>query len=319
MEWHEYATMRLNFPIEIQGIAMAKALLVGINDYQSAPLRGCVNDVLAMREVLIQSYGLNEHDLRVLQDGAATKAAIVEGLRWLAEPDPQSTTRLFHFSGHGTFVADQNGDEPDGRDECICPVDYETTGPMNDDTLRDLYRGCSPDTHLLLMMDCCHSGTVQRDIAHDVRYRFLPASYDEEQRIRAAARQVRDRRDAYVIEQLSDMRDRAVPQDEWERRIKEAIAQFDKKHFGQDEVPGQVVLLAACRADQTAADASLGGYHGAFSYYLVETLRSAGGRLAYGALIEQVGRTLYDRGFAQEPQLECSAASRECPFLNLSL
>ncbi len=296
-----------------------KALLVGINDYKTAPLRGCLNDVQAMCDVLVQHYGATEDHLRMLQDGAATKAAIVDGLRWLAEPDAASSTCMFFFSGHGTFVADQNGDEPDGRDECICPFDYETVGPMNDDALRDLYASFSPDAHLLLIMDCCHSGTVQRDIAHDIRYRFLPASYDEEQRIRAAARQIRDQRDAYVIEKLSDMRDRAVPQDEWERRIKDAIAKFDKKHFGQDEVQGQVVLLAACRADQTAADAPLGGYHGAFSYYLVETLRSAGGRLTYGALIEQVGRSLYDRGFAQEPQLECSAASRDCGFLGLTL
>jgi hypothetical protein len=36
-------------------------------------------------------------------------------------------------------------------------------------------------------------------------------------------------------------------------------------------------------------------------------------------LIEQAGRSLYDHGFAQQPQLDCSAASRDCGFLNLSL
>ena len=29
----------------------------------------------------------------------------------------------FHYSGHGTFTRDNNGDEVDKRDEFICPVD----------------------------------------------------------------------------------------------------------------------------------------------------------------------------------------------------
>ncbi len=89
-----------------------RALLVGINAYEDSPLRGCVNDVLRLRELLEQRYGVRDDQVRLLVDADATRAAIEEGLRWLATPDQEGepATRLFHFSGHGTFTADEDGD-----------------------------------------------------------------------------------------------------------------------------------------------------------------------------------------------------------------
>lgn len=299
-----------------------KVLLVGINDYAKAPLKGCVNDTTRVRELIEQRYGLKADGLRLLLDAAATKAAIDDGLRWLAAPGDgdKPPVRMFHFSGHGTFIADQNGDEPDGRDECIVPYDYETTGPMTDDTLHDLYSSFPANGHLLISMDCCYSGTIQRVIAEDIRYRFLENSYAEVQQMDEAMRRIQSQRDTFVIEQLSDLRERAVPQDEWERRIKQAMTSFDKKHFGEDSVNDNVVLLAACRADQTAADAGFAGsYNGALSYYLTEVLRESGPGLTYAALIDQVGSKLYANSFVQLPQLECNPANRDRPFLNYAV
>jgi hypothetical protein len=295
-----------------------KALLVGINAYSTAPLKGCVSDVLALHELLQQRYAGAEPALRLLLDDSATKTAITDGLRWLAQAEPAETApvRLFHFSGHGTYVADQNGDEPDGQDECIVPYDYLTSGPMNDDVLHELYRSFAPETHVLLTMDNCHSGTIERQVAEDIRYRFLPASYEEVQRSTAARRQLRDQRDAFVLAQLGSLREQAIPQDEFAQHVRELMDRFDKKHFGQQALDGNVVLLAACRADQTAADAAFAGtYHGAFSYALLQALRDGGDQLTYGALIDRIGRSLYESQFLQVPQLECSAANRDCAFL----
>lgn len=36
-------------------------------------------------------------------------------------------------SGHGGTQADTDGDEADGTDETICPIDYETNGQIVDD------------------------------------------------------------------------------------------------------------------------------------------------------------------------------------------
>src|SRR5689334_18262990 len=107
-----------------------KALLVGINGYAKVPLHGCINAVTRMRDVLSQRYHLSDDRLRLVTDSGATKAAITDGLRWLAQPDLDETApiRLFHFSGHGVFIPDEDNDEEDGRDECLVPYDYETAG-----------------------------------------------------------------------------------------------------------------------------------------------------------------------------------------------
>jgi hypothetical protein len=296
-----------------------KALLVGINDYATAPLKGCINDVVALRDMLQQRYVIDPSQIRILTDGEATRAAIEDGLRRLAAPDEGDTPqqRLFHFSGHGTCTADENGDEPDGRSERIVPHDYTTSGSISNKALREIYGSFAPNVRLLLLMDCCHSGTTQRRVDEDIRYRFLPHNYAEEQRIRAASRHVRDRRDAFVLDALSDLRGRSVPLDEWEERVKAAMRSFDKKRFGQEEIDGNVVLISACRADQMAAEACFGEtYHGALTYYLLDTVKRTEGKVTYDVLIGEVGRNLYGNNFTQEPQLEGRNDSREQMFLS---
>src|SRR5215216_4725233 len=116
-----------------------KALLVGINAYAGTqPLFGCVNDVKKMNNLLNGRYGLTADRTRLLLDGVATKDAITTGLSWLAECDAveQNRIRMFHFSGHGVRVPDEDGDEADGKDECLVPVDYQTAGFLYDDALK---------------------------------------------------------------------------------------------------------------------------------------------------------------------------------------
>ncbi|WP_025745856.1 caspase family protein [Kallotenue papyrolyticum] len=293
-----------------------KALLVGINAYPRIPLRGCLNDIANTNAILQQRVGGTGAMIRVLRDADATRSAIEAGLEWLAQPDAAAAVRLFHFSGHGTYVLDQDGDEPDGRDEAIVPYDYERAGAMTDDVLRQRADAFGRDVHLVVIMDCCHSGTITRVLEEDIIYRFLPNSFEEERQFDAAAQRVRERRDRYVMEQVRDLRGRAVDDEEWERRVREAMAHFDKRHFGLDKLRGNVVLLSACRADQTAADARIGNdYHGAFTYYLNEVVSQAGSAITYYALIEQVGQRLYHNKFAQVPQLECSLRHRQSVFL----
>ena len=53
--------------------------------------------------------------------------------------DAQPNDSLFlHYSGHGGQTFDLNGDEEDGLDEFICPVDYNSAGYIIDDDLKTL-------------------------------------------------------------------------------------------------------------------------------------------------------------------------------------
>lgn len=57
------------------------ALLVGINDYQYArDLKGSVNDIEQIREVLLKELGFSENRIETLLDSQATKANILAAL-----------------------------------------------------------------------------------------------------------------------------------------------------------------------------------------------------------------------------------------------
>ena len=88
--------------------ASKKALLVGINKYQlqDADLRGCINDVENMRDVLINIYRFNPENIRVLTDYRATKRDILSRLHWLIDDSVNGDELVFHYSGHGCFTGD---------------------------------------------------------------------------------------------------------------------------------------------------------------------------------------------------------------------
>lgn len=74
-----------------------------------------------------------------------------------------------HYSGHGGRLPDESGDEEDGMDETIIPIDFKRRGQIRDDDLlkyfvKPMKRGVT----VTCIMDCCHSGTVL-----DLPYQFI--------------------------------------------------------------------------------------------------------------------------------------------------
>ena len=246
-----------------------KALLVGINRYPDPAneLKGCINDVLLVRETLERHYGFTEPGgVRVLTDARATTAAILDGLAWVAEGATPGDSLVFHYSGHGSQVPDRNGDERDGLDEILCPYDLEWDHPLSDDDLATAVAGIPKGALLTVILDCCHSGTGLREPAHNgsgVRHRFLP----------------------HLIGPGNELR--------------------PVRRFGASVAKTNAVLIAACRDDQTSADAYIDGkYRGAHTWYLCRSLRDAHWNPTYRTLVSATGAALSQAGFDQVPQLE---------------
>ena len=272
---------------------LRKALLVGINDYAGAPLRGCVNDVMQMKEVLLDLFEFTPENLRMILDREATTKGLVEGLNWLAQGGDEQAVRLFHYAGHGHFVPDKSGDEPDGADEALVPSDYENKGYLIDDHLKELYDRFPARGNLTLIMDCCHSGTNQRDAEHDIVYRFLPVSYGDRKAITEAKKKFLQAQREYVLQEMQPYKStktlRGVDE-EFEQRVLGIIRSFEKQRYGDYRVREGNVLLAACQSDQKAADAKFGkSYHGAFTFFLVKLLRETQGRLKHLELVQKLG------------------------------
>lgn len=150
------------------------ALLFGLN-YDKTPdarLRGCINDVCNM-EILLKQYQFD--DIRVFTDysnfNKTTGRGILEELNQLAERSHSEKLDLvwIHYSGHGCSIRDIGvRDELDGTDECLVPADFKTGGILPDDYIKQCLRKFRPETRVIFVADCCHSGTIG-----DLRYRYI--------------------------------------------------------------------------------------------------------------------------------------------------
>jgi hypothetical protein len=157
-----------------QAAGVKRALLIGINTYQAVPsLSGSLNDVAAMREVLITRWGFDARNVRTLTEREATRAGILAALQQLVREAGPSDVVYVHYSGHGSQVQDLNGDEEDGLDETIVPQDGRT--PNVPDILDDELDAIFSKLHAgsaLIVLDSCHSGTATRAV--DIRTRSVP-------------------------------------------------------------------------------------------------------------------------------------------------
>nr|XP_016502223.1 PREDICTED: metacaspase-3-like [Nicotiana tabacum] len=144
-----------------------RAVLCGIT-YRghSKSLKGSINDVLSMRYLLVQKLGFPNASVLVLTEDEKdpykipTKGNIRSALRWLVHGCQPGDSLVFHYSGHGTRVRDRDGDEVDGNDESLCPVDFETEGRILDDEINNtIVRPLPCGATLHGIIDTCFSGT----------------------------------------------------------------------------------------------------------------------------------------------------------------
>lgn len=297
-----------------------KALLVGINAYPSAPLQGCLNDVAQMHDLLKGTYGFAEENIKILRDAEATGAGIEAGLAWLAEAGPgsdKSDVRVFHYSGHGTQVDDLNGDEPDGADEAICPYDYETKGMFIDDRLGALYGKVPTGSNLTILMDCCHSGTIQKDPFSETRYRFLPIPPETMDKIEAAREAFEDAQEKWILDRMRAARE--FSDEELEKKVRALAKSFraTRARFGDVTNREGNILFAGCKNIQTSADAYIAGnYHGAFTYYFVEAIKSLGANATARQVAAATGTALKSNRYAQIPQLEGMVVNKDRPIFS---
>lgn len=135
------------------------ALLVGINYIGTQnELKGCINDVLNMKNLLETKFGYSNSIL--LTDNTTikpTKNNIINNLKNLVFNSDKHTEIFFHFSGHGTQTIDRNKDEKDGNDEAIVPIDFMTSGLILDDEIYSIIKDTK--CNMKIVLDSCHSGT----------------------------------------------------------------------------------------------------------------------------------------------------------------
>jgi len=279
-------------------MASRKALCVGINifkNYPSATLQGCVNDVDDMTNILKKYLGFSDQEIVRLTNEQATKINIMTNLKSMVSEAKEGKINymVFSLSSHGTQVPDINGDETsDHADEAFCPHDLAQKGNewdrdhiIVDDELNSLMLQIPSTVLVEVFLDTCHSGTGLKgiDLLLDRKPRYLPPPSLE----------------AFL-------------------KVENRILRGMPTQF-QDKGLIHQILWAACRADQTSADASIAGnWHGAFTYYFCKGITDSHNRLSRRELLQKVRTDLHANHFTQIPQLECPAASRTLSLSTLA-
>lgn len=108
------------------------ATLVGCNYFNSPnELHGCINDVQAMRDLLVTRFDFDPANIELLTDDAPegspskpTGANIRAALGRMVDQAKSGDVLFFHYSGHGTRLpVGRPGLHPFRMDEAIVPCD----------------------------------------------------------------------------------------------------------------------------------------------------------------------------------------------------
>lgn len=131
---------------------MRRALIVGIDDYDGAPLHGCVSDAHSIAAVL-ETHGTGAPNFQSLLMTSPSDEVIRSKLREAIEKlfATECDTALLYFSGHG-FVRSADG----------YIVTKDATVYDEGIAMTEILRmaNFSPVKNRIVILDCCYSGNM---------------------------------------------------------------------------------------------------------------------------------------------------------------
>ncbi|KLT45347.1 hypothetical protein CC85DRAFT_325854 [Cutaneotrichosporon oleaginosum] len=283
-----------------------RALLIGINYRgQKGELRGCINDVINLRNFL-QKHGY-DHDVTVLTDDQndpnmlPTKANIQRWMSWL---------HTDAGSGHGVQVQVDNQAEADGLGEAICPLDHEQVGMILDmEIYQRLVKPLPAGCRLTAIFDACHSGS-----AMNLPYMYSTKGTVKEPNFAA------DGAKALLKAGMGYAKDGNTGT-AMSSLFGAAKSMFKEKQAGdllreQNTSEADVISWSGCKDDQTSADTTEEGQAtGAMSYAFVKALTNKPEQ-SYIELLQAVRKAMVEGGYTQKPQLSaCHPIDTDLDFV----
>jgi hypothetical protein len=265
--------------------------VVGVDRYLNPrvnPLRGCVADALDMQDLLVDAYGLDPAEVRVLTNEQATSGLILAGFHWLLRGSEDEAPRVFYDASHGSLVPDIDGDEGPGdcSDGLICPHDWDPADPIRtgivDDDVSRILRSLPDSAVVSFVIDACYSGEMARD-AGPFSERFAPSAFQ-----RAASE-------------------------------RDSVVSGRPNPISMEGIVADVVFLSACDPYQTAKEVfdGSGRARGAMTMALTAVQR-ADIRIGCRATKLAIGGILAARKLSQTPQLVGSRRRRDGGIFGLS-
>jgi uncharacterized caspase-like protein len=286
-------------PNPLKATPRRKALLVAIDDYNglATNLPSCVNDAMAMSNLLADAYG---YEVVHLLNADATLNGVRDAIKSLCVGATEDDRLLFYYSGHGTTIPRVNHVE-----ECLYLADGSF---LPDDDFVSAFRQVPPGT-VTVCLDSCFSGGMSKAVGLGLPRRIKGVSVVAP--------------DAHAPMQKS-LRYRPFG---GTARPRYGRFQAARKNplIASDEATGDTLnalLLTACLETETA-DASTPATDGlsAFTYAMLSTLSSRGDAISVAELVSEATAELRRIGSIQTPQVKEPAqpalmADRTFPMLN---
>lgn len=228
-----------------------RAFLVGISHYDTALTGYQWNNINGVEDVnrlspILMKQGFS---LTTIIDEQATYQNITTQLSSFIKNTKKGDIVYLHFSSHGQPVEDIDGDEEDGWDESIVPIDayklykrgfYEGKNHLLDDQLNQyvnkLREKIGAEGFLYVVIDACHAGTSSR--ANDETVRGTKVGFTYNNKVFKPSTQ-------------------------------------KKSHYKMESSPkmAHVLFLEACRPDQINTEIMVAGKRcGPLSYHIAKAL-----------------------------------------------
>ena len=244
----------LSFMVSIAGNAQRKrAFMVGISHYDTALTGYQWNNINGVEDINLLSPILKKQGfyLTTILDEQTTYQNITNQLSNFTNQTKKGDIVYLHFSAHGQPVEDLNGDEEDGWDEAIVPIDayknykkgvYEGKKHLLDDQLntyiKKLRTKIGATGFLYVVIDACHAGTSSR--ANDETIRGTKVGFTYHNKVFKPSTQ-------------------------------------KKSHYKVEATPkmSHVIYLEACRPDQVNMEIKVDGKrYGPLSYNIAQALQA---------------------------------------------
>jgi len=259
---------------------MKRSLHIGINEYPGtgSDLSGCVNDADDWRKTLEKRDFITSS----LLNGEAKKSDMIEALSKIISDTGKDDIAVITYSGHGTWVPDEDGDEADGRDEALCPNDIAEGNVLIDDELYDIFSDRKRGARIIFISDSCHSGTVSR-VSH-----FMPGVEADEWKFPKI---------------------RFLPPEHYlknNRALLSRARQVEGKS-SHGKIRAASVLLAGCKDTEYSYDAWFNGKaNGAFTYSALQALDTLDPDATYKDWYTEIRKLLPHIQYPQTPQIVAS-------------
>ncbi|KAI0090338.1 peptidase C14, caspase domain-containing protein [Irpex rosettiformis] len=172
-----------------QPVKKALSIAVSYSDRSEYKIEYVHKDSDLIVDLLKETFGYPPENITVMKDDGRcpsqpTRNNILQAMRDLVSNTIPGDHLVYHISGHGSQRdCPIKGQEEDGKDELFWPLDVElehgddvSGNYILDDKIKDiLVNGLQPGVNLVLIADCCHSGTM----AENERSKLAPDNINQ--------------------------------------------------------------------------------------------------------------------------------------------